>query len=131
MTKNVTLETFKIWTNSQDRLLDRHSKDIISIANETKEIQKQLVEIVGLFKEDINVTKKMIEIHIVEYNKDREQIDIRFTNLFQRYDKINKILLQRQTMWMVYKGLSWIAKLIVSGGIIAFIGSLVKMAFFP
>jgi len=131
MSENVTLATFKIWTNSQDRLLDRHSKDIIAIANETKEIQKQLVEIVGLFKEDINVTKKMIEIHIVEYTKDREQIDIRFTNLFKRQDKIDKILLQRQNMWMVYKGLSWIAKLIVSSGIIAIIGSLVKMAFFP
>jgi len=129
MSENVTLATFQIWTASQDRLLDRHSKDIISIANETKEIQKQLVEIVGLFKEDINVTKKMIEIHIVEYTKDREQIDIRFTNLFKRQDKIDTILLQRQSMWMVYKGLSWMAKLFIGAVIVAIAGSLVKLAF--
>jgi len=130
MTENVTLETFKIWTGSQDRLLDRHSKDIIAIAKEQKEIHKQLVEIVGLFKDDISVTKKMIEIHIVEYTKDREQIDIRFTNLFKRQDKIDKILLQRQSMWMVFKGLSWAAKIIISTGLIVITSSAVKLAFF-
>ncbi len=130
MTENVTLETFKIWTNSQDRLLDRHSKDIIAIALEQKEIHKQLVEIVGLFKEDISVTKNMIEIHIVEYTKDREQVDIRFTNLFKRQDKIDKILLQRQSMWMVFKGLSWIAKVFIGGLIVAIASSVVKLAFF-
>jgi len=129
MSENVTLATFKIWTSSQDRLLDRHSKDIIAIANETKEIQKQLVEIVGLFKEDINVTKKMIEIHIVEYTKDREQIDIRFTNLFKRQDKIDKILLQRQSMYQWFKGLSWIVKTASTGVILTITASLVKLAF--
>lgn len=130
MSENVTLATFKIWTSSQDRLLDRHSKDIIAIAKEQKEIHKQLVEIVGLFKDDISVTKKMIEIHIVEYTKDREQIDIRFTNLFKRQDKIDKILLQRQSMWMVFKGLSWIAKIAVTGIILTLTSSFVKLAFF-
>lgn len=129
MSENVTLETFKIWTNSQDRLLDRHSKDIIAIALEQKEIHKQLVEIVGLFKQDINTTKNMIELHIVEYAKDREQIDIRFTNLFKRQDKIDKILLQRQSMWMVFKGLSWMAKLFIGSVTVAIAASLVKLAF--
>ena len=130
MSENVTLETFKIWTGSQDRLLDRHSKDIITTTNEIKEINKKFVELVSLVKDDINTTKKMIEIHIVEYAKDREQIDIRFTNLFQRQDKIDKILLQRQGAWIVFKGLSWIVKIAIGGGIVATVGSLVKMAFF-
>jgi len=122
MTENVSLATFTLWTNSQDRLLSQHSTDI-------KEINKQLVEIVSLVKDDINTTKRMIELHIVEYTKDREQVDIRFTNLFQRYDKINKILLQRQSMWMFFKGLSWIAKLTMGGVILAATSSLVKLAF--
>lgn len=122
MSENVTLETFKIWTVSQDRLLDQHSRDI-------KEINSQLVEIVSLVKDDINTTKRMIELHIVEYRKDREQIDVRFTNLFKRQDKIDKIILQRQSMWMVFKGLSWIAKIFIIAVIGAIAGSLVKLAF--
>jgi len=123
MTENVTLETFKIWTGSQDRLLDQHSKDI-------KEINKQLVEIVSLVKDDINTTKSMIEHHIIQYDNDRKQINIRFTNLFKRQDKIDNILLQRQSMWIVFKGFSWFVKITVSGGILATITSIVKLAFF-
>ena len=123
MTENVSLATFTLWTNSQDRLLTQHSTDI-------KEINEKFVELVGLVKDDINTTQKLIEIHIVEYKKDREQIDIRFTNLFKRQDKIDKILLQRQSMWLWFLALSWIARLIISSVIITFIGSLVKLAFF-
>jgi hypothetical protein len=96
---------------------------------EQKEIHKQLVEIVGLFRGDINVTKNMIELHIVEYTKDREQIDTRFTNLFKRQNKIDKILLQRQSMWMFFKGLSWIAKIFIIAIVSAIAASLVKLAF--
>jgi len=122
MTENVSLATFTLWTNSQDRLLTQHSTDI-------KEINEKFVELVGLVKDDINTTQKLIEIHIVEYRKDREQIDIRFTNLFKRQDRIDKILLQRQSMWMVYKGLSWVAKLFIGSFIVAIAGSLVKLAY--
>lgn len=124
MSENVSLATFTLLLNSQDKLLSQHSIDI-------KEINSQLAEIVLLVKQDISATKGMFEIHIVEYRKDREQIDIRFTNLFKRQDKIDKILLQTKSMWMVFKGLSWVAKFTVASVILALTSSFVKMAFFP
>jgi len=123
MTENVSLATFTLLLNSQDKLLSQHSIDI-------KEINEKFVKLVGLVKDDANTTKKMIEIHIIQYANDRKQIDIRFTNLFQRQDKIDKILLQRQSMWLWFQALSWVAKIAVGGGIAAFVGSLVKLAFF-
>ena len=129
MTESVSQAMFKIWADSQEKLLDRLSNDISTISKEQKEINKQLTEIVGLVKDDISTTKSIIEPHIIQYANDRKQIDIRFTNLFQRQDKIDSILLQRQSMWMVFKGLSWIAKIFIIAIISTIAASLVKLAF--
>ena len=129
MTESVSQAMFKIWADSQEKLLDRLSNDISTISKEQKEINKQLTEIVGLVKDDISTTKSIIEHHIIQYANDRKQIDIRFTNLFQRQDKIDSILLQRQSMWMVFKGLSWIAKIFIIAIIGSIAASLVKLAF--
>ena len=140
MTENVTLATFKIFADSQkqlqaqsltmqENLLSQLSREISTISADQKQMSAQLTDIVTLLKDDITATKSIFERHIIQYANDREQIDIRFTNLFKRQDKIDKILLQRQSMWMVYKGLSWVAKIFIIAVITAIAASLVKLAF--
>lgn len=141
MSENVTVETFKIWTDSQsqhqqqsltmqEKILSHLANEISTLSANQKDMTAGMNEIVTLLKEDIAITKSMIEHHIIQYANDRDQIDIRFTNLFKRQDKIDKILLQTKSMWMMFKGLSWVAKIAVGGVILALTSSFVKLAFF-
>lgn len=141
MTENVSVATFRIWADSQKELqkqsltmqesiLSHLSSEISTLSSNQKDMTAGMNDIVTLLKEDIVITKSMIEHHMIQYANDREQIDIRFTNLFKRQDKIDKILLQTKSMWMMFKGLSWIAKITVGGVILALTSSFVKMAFF-
>lgn len=141
MTEHVSVETFKIWTASQkqlqeqsltmqEKILSHLANEISTLSSNQKDMTAGMNEIVTLLKEDIAITKSTIEHHMIQYANDREQIDIRFTNLFKRQDKIDKILIQRQSMWIVFKGFSWFVKITVTSGILATITSIIKMAFF-
>lgn len=104
--ENVSVSMFKLWTVSQDKLLNHLALDIESISKENKKtntnIEKtneNLATLISLLREDLNENKSVLTEHIKESNAEVQQIEVRFKNLFQRQDTIDKILKERAPAW--------------------------------
>ena len=103
MSENVSIEMFKIWADSQSKLLQSLSEDIKTIHQEQRETNNNIRDVVILLKEDVKTTRDILDHHVQEYDQQCDGNDARFRNLFQRQDKIDQILTERAPAWVVFK----------------------------
>lgn len=73
--ENITLSTFKIWTESQDRMIN-------AFISEMKEVKKEQQQTNQLLRDDINTTKAALNQHIVEYTALKTDNDKKFNKIF-------------------------------------------------
>lgn len=115
MSENVSVEMFKIYVDSQ-------SKHQTILHKEIKETNKNLIKLIELVREEVSTNKSILNEHILEYNRDKQDYKIRFKNLFKRQDKIDGILIERAPVFTAYKGVSRGVKIFIGGIILAAAG---------
>lgn len=103
MSEGLSIEMFKIWSDSQKELLESFKADLKAINTEQKETNNSIRDVVNLLKDDINTQKQIFSQHVIEYKNHVDSNDVRFKNLFQRQDTIDKILIERAPVWVVFK----------------------------
>ncbi len=126
----VKKEVFKIWTDThkelqnqqsdhQNRILQSLSEEIKRIADESKETNKNVEQLIEILKEDNQLTRRILDQHIVEYENNLKKYDQKFINLFKRQDAHDRIILESTPVWKFWSSLSKKAKTLLSAVILA------------
>ena len=71
----ISLGMFKLWTDSQDKMIN-------AFIAEMKEVKKEQQETNVLLREDINTTKSMATQHRIEYENSKQDYDEKFKIIF-------------------------------------------------
>ena len=103
MMESVSVKMFEIWSVSQKQLLESHQDQLKAIVQEQKETNASIREVVTLLKDDVATTKAILDHNVQEYDNQVISNEERFKNIFQRNDKIDKILIERAPAWVVFK----------------------------
>lgn len=126
----VKKEVFKIWTDThkelqnqqtthQNEILTSLSNEIKRIADKGEETNKNVGSLIELIKEDNNLTRKILDQHIIEYDNNNDKNSEKFKNLFKRQDAQDKILIESAPVWKFWSGLSKKAKTLFTAIVLA------------
>jgi hypothetical protein len=126
----VKKEVFEIWTDThkelqtqqadhQNQILASLSTEIKRIADEGKETNKNVERLIGILKKDNQLTRNILDQHIIEYENNLKQNDKKFVNLFKRQETHDKIILESTPVWKFWSTLSKKAKTFLSTVILA------------
>jgi len=122
MSENVSMQSFKIWADSQEKVLNTIQESNKNIFAGQEKINSNIQQVIELLRDETSTNKAILKQHIFEYNTDKKSIDVRFKNLFKRQDKIDSILLERAPAFFIYKGVSKGVKIFISAMIVLLAG---------
>lgn len=110
----VSLEMFKLWTESQEKIQKQASDhnteiltglaaDIKTIAEKGEETQENMRQLVELSKEDNRINRDALEQHKTEFNTHTETTQKQIDHLYKLYKAQAKVLKSREPFWSFWK----------------------------
>ena len=90
------------------------------IGMELKEISSDIKQTNVLLKEDISITKNMINSHIIQYQNDKEQNSKTFRELKKENKEIKTTIHERDGVFSAGKKVLWAFTIIAGGALVAF-----------
>lgn len=128
----VTVEMFKIWSDSQRDILKTLTSEIKTISAGQAETSKEIKETNVLLREDIAMTKAALNQHITEYNYFTKESNDKFNAINENQEQTRKTLDSREGVYRAAKSLKWAGTLLIAGllaaagaGIYHFFGKLI------
>jgi len=126
----VKKDVFKIWVDThkqlqeqqatyQNQILKNLSVEIRRVADNNEETNKNVGVLISLIKDETNLTRKILDQHILEFKLNKDYNKLKFNNLFKRQDTQDKILLKSAPVWKFWSNLSKKGKTILTSVTIA------------
>lgn len=106
--EHVTIEMFKLWTDSHKDTLASFMSELKDVKIEQVNATRELKETNTLLREDVSAQKQLLELHQQTYKSDKESNETKFNTIFET-------LRSREDLYRAGKLIKWGGAILVAG----------------